>query len=62
MLLNIPIKYNKTLYEKTYTEIAKVKGVTITNAKDDYELISVMADGKPLKKVIDIVLKRGIAE
>lgn len=62
MLLNIPTRINKELYRETYLEISKIKEVVIKSGYNDYELISVMADGKPLIDVINIVLKRGIAE
>lgn len=62
MRLDIPTKLDIKLYKKTVAEIAAVPGIKIISDSDDYELISVMADGEPLKKVIDIVLKSGIAE
>ena len=61
MRLDIPTKLDIELYKKTITEI-NMEDIKIISDSDDYELISVMADGEPLKKVIDIVLKSGIAE
>ena len=62
MRLDIPTKLDIKLYKKTVAEIAAVPDITVISDSDDYELISVMADGEPLKRVIDIVLKSGIAE
>lgn len=64
MRLDIPVKCNKSLYEKTLAKISSLpdKNIFIKSSSTDYELISVMADGEALKKVIDIVLKSGIAE
>lgn len=64
MHLDIPTKYNKNLYEKTISEILNLqdRNIFIKSQPDDYELISIMADGPALIKVIEIVLKNEIAE
>lgn len=63
MRLDIPVKLDKKLYKKILAKILKLPyGVLIVSNPTDYELISVLADGEPLKRVIDIALKSGIAE
>jgi hypothetical protein len=60
--VDLPTKLNIALYKETIKAISELPNVKIVSDLNDYELISVLAPGKVLIDVINIVLKRGIAE